>query len=225
MKEQMHASEITPKEIEQAEKREGFDVGNMVLYKMCEKYSKHTNEEEIIGKIWLIGRAYAAAIERCRKPITYPGDVGPKIKEHGEELDGRLARVLEHSQTEEEYLLNMLSTHKFFTDVLYEITDMYKRSLASKYLHFHAPNHFYIYDSGVVEKISSYNLSCKDLKAALTNKLDKNEYDEAYLDYVAKAHTLNEQLAKQNNGKWLSPRTLDTLLSEVVQAQSNSSGA
>ena len=225
MKKQMLVSDIKMEEIEKAENREGFDVGNKILYNMCREYPEHTNEEEIIGKIWLIGRAYAAAIERCPKPITYPGDVGPKIKEHGEELDGRLARVLEHSQTEEEYLLNMLRTHKFFTDVLLKITDRHKRSLASKYLHFHAPNHFYIYDSVVVQKISAFDLPCKDLKAALAKKLGKSNYDEAYLDYVAKAHTLYEQLAKQNNGEWLSPRTLDTLLSEVIQSKSTSSEA
>ncbi len=225
MREQMLVSAITSDEIQKAEKREGFDVGNKILYNMCREYPKHTDEEQIIGKIWLIGRAYAAAIERCPKPITYPGDVGPKIKEHGEELDDRLARVLEHSQIEEEYLLKMLRTHKFFTDVLYKITDMYKRSLASKYLHFHAPNHFYIYDSVVVQKISAFDLPCKDLKAALAKKLGKSNYDEAYLDYVAKAHTINEQLAKQNNGEWLSPRTLDTLLSEVIQSKSTSSEA
>lgn len=225
MKTKQLSSAIKSEEIENAKKREDFDIGNDILYKMCREYPTHTNEEEIIGKIWLIGRAYAAAIERCPKPITYPEDVGPKIKEHGEDLDGRLARIIEHGQTEEDYLLNMLRTHKFFTDVLFDITEIYKRSLASKYLHFHAPNHFYIYDSIVDQNIGAYDLPCKELKAALTKKLAKNEYDEAYLDYVAKAHTLNEQLAKQNNGEWLSPRTLDTLLSEVVQSRSNSSEA
>ena len=62
-------------------------------------------------------------------------------------------------------------------------------------------------------------------KEALTKKLGENEYDEAYLDYVTKAHTLNEKITKQNNGKWLSPRTLDTLLSEVIQSKSTSSEA
>ena len=225
MKEQMRLSDITSDEIKQAEKRKGFDVGNKILYNMCREYPKHTDEEQIIGKIWLIGRAYAAAIERCPVEIIYPRDVGPKIKEHGEKLDDQLASIIEHLQTKGDYLLHMLRTHKYFTNVLFDITKMYKRSLASKYLHFHAPNHFYIYDSVVVQKISAFDLPCKDLKAALAKKLGKSNYDEAYLDYVAKAHTLNEQLAKQNNGEWLSPRTLDTLLSEVIQSKSTSSEA
>ena len=215
MKTKQPSSAIKSEEIENAKRREDFDIGNMVLYNMCREYPTHIDEEEIIGKIWLIGRAYAAAIERCPKPITYPEDVGPKIKAHGEELDSQLARIIEHRQSDEAYLLNMLRAHKFFTDVLFEITELYKRSLASKYLHFHAPNHFYIYDSIVVQNIGAYDLPCKELKESLIKKLGANEYDEAYLDYVARAHTLNEQLAKRSNGEWLSPRTLDTLLSGV----------
>jgi hypothetical protein len=38
--------------------------GNHILYRMCHKQPGHTNVDVIAGKIWLIGRAYAAAIER-----------------------------------------------------------------------------------------------------------------------------------------------------------------
>ena len=113
----------------------------------------------------------------------------------------------------------MLKTHKFFTNILYEITALNKRSLASKYLHFHARNHFYIYDSIVVQNISAYalpDLPCKELKEKLIKTLDNNEYDEYYLDFIVKAHKLNEHLATQYNGELLSPRALDTLLSEIL---------
>lgn len=210
-------SDINPQDIDKAKKREGFDIGNDVLYQMCEKYPSHTNEEEIIGKIWLIGRSYAAAIERAKQPVSYPEHVGPIIKKHGEKLDAQLANIIKRGQSEPEYLLEMLKAHKFFTDVLYEITALNKRSLASKYLHFHARNHFYIYDSIVVQKISAYELdSCKERKEALMKRLGNNEYDECYLDYIVKAHKLNEQLTTQNNGEFLSPRALDTLLSEIL---------
>ena len=210
-------SNINLQDIDKAKKREGLDIGNDVLYQMCEKYPSHTNEEEIIGKIWLIGRSYAAAIERAKQPVSYPKHVGPIIKKHGKELDEKLANIIKRRQSEPEYLLDMLEAHKFFTDVLYEITALNKRSLASKYLHFHARNHFYIYDSNVVQNISAYELnSCRELKKALMEKLDDNEYDEYYLDYIVKAHKLNEQLATQNNGELLSPRALDTLLSEIL---------
>ncbi len=49
--------------------KEGVDygyVGNGILYDMCKKYPRHNNESEIIAKIWIIGRSYAASIERNR---------------------------------------------------------------------------------------------------------------------------------------------------------------
>ena len=36
-----------------------WDVGNKVLYEMCRQYPAHKDVGEIVGKIWLIGRAYA----------------------------------------------------------------------------------------------------------------------------------------------------------------------
>jgi len=41
-----------------------WNLGNDVLYQLCKKYPEHKTPEEIAAKIWLIGRAYAAAIER-----------------------------------------------------------------------------------------------------------------------------------------------------------------
>ena len=41
----------------------------------------------------------------------------------------------------------IISVHNFLTVIFNEISGLDKRSLASKYLHFHLPNLFYIYDS------------------------------------------------------------------------------
>ena len=38
--------------------------GNQVLYQMCRDHPGHTDTDVISGKMWLIGRAYSAAIER-----------------------------------------------------------------------------------------------------------------------------------------------------------------
>ena len=37
---------------------------NSILYEMCSKTPLHNDADVIVGKIWLIGRSYAAAIER-----------------------------------------------------------------------------------------------------------------------------------------------------------------
>src|SRR5258708_28165906 len=62
-----------------------WDVGNKVLYDLCKKYPRHDKENEILAKVWLIGRSYAAAIERRKKFNDYKGDrfhrriVGPQM--------------------------------------------------------------------------------------------------------------------------------------------------
>lgn len=43
-------------------------------------------------------------------------------------------------------LKEVVSLHKFLVDVFQIVSGDNKRSLTSKYLHFHLPNIFYIYD-------------------------------------------------------------------------------
>ena len=47
-------------------KKSVWNFGNGVLYKLCAENFYHTKDEHILAKVWLIGRAYAAAIERRR---------------------------------------------------------------------------------------------------------------------------------------------------------------
>lgn len=41
-------------------------IGNQVLYDLCRRYPRHAVDAEIVAKVWLIGRAYSASIERGR---------------------------------------------------------------------------------------------------------------------------------------------------------------
>lgn len=43
---------------------EKIGYGDSVLYRMCKETPEHTNPDIISGKMWLIGRAYAASPER-----------------------------------------------------------------------------------------------------------------------------------------------------------------
>ena len=45
--------------------------GNGILYKMCEEFPKHDDSDVITGKLLLIGRSYAAAIERRKNASDY----------------------------------------------------------------------------------------------------------------------------------------------------------
>jgi hypothetical protein len=62
-----HMRSITIEDIEAIRTKSVWDLGNDILYEMCEKYPGHDEDNEIIAKIWLIGRSYAAAIERRKR--------------------------------------------------------------------------------------------------------------------------------------------------------------
>ena len=57
-------------------KQESFrwEFGNSILYQMCKDNPKHDQADVVVGKIWLIGRSYAAAIERRKNADDFLGD-------------------------------------------------------------------------------------------------------------------------------------------------------
>lgn len=123
----------------------GWEFGNNILYDMCKNYPNHNDEDEIVGKIWLIGRSYAAALERNRSGKKhkdfYHNVVAPKVLAIGKDLDQRIDYLNQLGSIDKD-LNYALETHKFLQDVFRDISDMDNRSLASKYLHFHCPSVF-----------------------------------------------------------------------------------
>ena len=72
-----------------------WEYGNSVLYRMCEEEPEHKQIDVIVGKIWLIGRSYAAAIERRKNAVVVGDDfyydvVAPKMLQIVPELDDRI---------------------------------------------------------------------------------------------------------------------------------------
>ena len=165
-------------------KKRDWEFGNNILYKMCEENPKHNKSNVVVGKIWLIGRSYAAAIER-RKGGEKTGDfyfdvVAPKINKIHEELDNKITEL---SQSSANHIVNLLRTHKFLTDVFSDISQLQKRSLASKYLHFHCRKKVFIYDSRARDAI--HKLVKRPDKSILDN-LQPDEFDKEYGDFVCR---------------------------------------
>ena len=62
---------LTAKLLQRAlSKDDPWSIGNQVLYDLCRRYPYHVVDAEIVATIWLIGRAYAASIERGRGKAT-----------------------------------------------------------------------------------------------------------------------------------------------------------
>lgn len=188
-----------------------WKFGNHILYTMCAEYPLHNDIDIIVGKIWLIGRSYAAAIERRKNAINsnddfYYYEVGPKMLEIGKELDNRINQLNNSENQFLDNIENIMSTHKFLMEAFNKITGLEKRSLASKYLHFHCPCMFFIFDSR-----AKYGINKIVKKPTDRYIQSKNNYDKEYSHFVNKMVELQNYLGNKL-GYYPTPRELDNFL-------------
>lgn len=87
-----------------------------------------------------------------------------------------------------------------------DVTGLNKRSLASKYLHFHKPELFYIYDSIANAGLSRVMPKYRSRKVSGDTKVDA-----AYANYSFKLLELQNRI-NQEFGEQLTPRQLDRIL-------------
>lgn len=188
------------------EKSDTWVYGNSVLYKMCEEKPLHNEKNIVASKVWLIGRSYAAAIERTKsgeKLETIIDKFWDELKSKSESVDCTL-RTISMIPIEEigNNVQTILDAHKQFMDIIEKATTMDKRSLTSKYLHFHCPNAFFIYDSRARRAINK-----------LVKKQDVNGYsgDAEYVEFFLRVLKL-QQFIKEQTGKIFTPREIDNFL-------------
>lgn len=184
--------------------------GNKVLYRMCSDAPYHTDIDEIMGKVWIIGRSYSASIERKAGPKMidgkdfYKDQVAPAIK--NSEIDLWLESVASIKRLTGENVHLALSAHKKVTNLFKEITGIEKRSLASKYLHFHKPNAFFIYDS----------IANTNIRKLLREKKSKFKYqkgfDNEYSSFVERCLYYRDNFFENEIGGLSTPRRLDMKL-------------
>ena len=183
-------------------------LGNNILYKMCSDHPNHINDEEIRAKIWLIGRSYAAAIERRKKHLEIKGDkfydyiTKEFIKFNKEIKFDEQLKKLKNAKFNQETLKEILELHNQLTKFFRKITGLEKRSLASKYLHFHCPI-FPIYDSRA-------NNSIKKIVVGKTEDA-RVECDKDYFKFCSKMLFLYDYI-KDKTGRAPTLREIDTFL-------------
>ena len=180
---------------------EGSGFGDHILYTMCREYPSNDDPEVVGGKLWLIGRAYAAAVERKAGQNFNWEPLKAAIV--GSDLDRQLAACKSIKRVDRELLPLVFGTHKTLTDIFKRTTGLHKRSLASKYLHFHAPSAFFIYDS-----IAATELQKKTKRA---RRFRSEHYDYAYQDFCQRCLEYREEL-ECLHGTQYSPRKLDSVL-------------
>ena len=183
-----------------------WDLGNRILYDMCREHPYHRNADEIVAKIWLIGRSYAASIERRKNAKESSDDfyetvVVPAMRDHPIDL-----WIDSIQPTDKSGNFKTVAVHKKLLDLFHSITNLEKRSLASKYLHFHKPNAFFIYDSR-----ARYSITKVVPKLNQIPEIDTDDFDPEYRDFVRRCVWLRDHVQK-TFGTELTPREIDKLL-------------
>ncbi|HLW80954.1 MAG TPA: hypothetical protein VKS20_02825 [Candidatus Acidoferrales bacterium] len=210
----MNRRELTRGEIEEAISNKYWDFGNDVLYRLCESNPAHDRDDVIIAKVWLIGRSYAATIERRRETDGIVGDkfyedvVAPRIRTSA--IDNWF-QDLRNTQVSD--LAQSLKTHQQVVSLFRDICHEDKHSLASKYLHFHFPARFYIYDSRASKAIS----------ALCGTTPPPNGFEDVYSCFFARCEELNRSVITPLFRR-LSPREFDKVLLHEAAGISTAAG-
>ncbi|MEO8259260.1 MAG: hypothetical protein ABI868_18080 [Acidobacteriota bacterium] len=189
-----------------------WDFSNQVLYDLCRAHPAHDDESVIIAKVLLIGRAYSAAIERRKNKKQGEGSdafyfekVGPMLRES--QLDRWIAGARASRPGTRSALATLVKVHGFTTDLFRGISGLDKRALASKYLHFHVPNLFYIYDSRAAEAM-------REFSGDLPRPSRSGDGDDEYRKFAERCQHLRDLCAQQFSLDLL-PRHVDNLLLRV----------
>lgn len=193
-----------------------WHVGNTVLYRMCADYPGHTDARASIAKVLLIGRTYAAAIERRKKArggsetigdSFYVDEVGPAFLKS--RIDEFLAAVPLDGDIGDTWM-RALEVHAHLVGIIRALTGDKKRSLASKYLHFHRPELFFIYDSRAAQSIARLSKGFKRSHRRVPTGADL-----PYGVFVVRALEIRDRILA-DHGKCLTPRQLDRILLKIA---------
>ncbi len=200
---------VTKKQVEKAKDAGIWRFTNKVLYNLFKKHPKH-DKEIIIAKIWIIGRTHAASIERGAKTK----DIDLLMQRAGERIKKlKLDKYISKIRNNRKKIELILEAHKKLVDIFKELTGLEKRSLASKYLHYHFPEFVFIYDSRAKK---GFNVICPNY---VTKRKRSKKFDDEYENFFLKMLDLQEWIKKEFKMP-LKPREVDRLLLKKSQQSS-----
>lgn len=183
-----------------------WTLSNKVLYDFCQENPDHKNKETSIAKVLLIGRVYAASVERGNKPRDIVVDNDDFYTKHVARrmttgMDKAMAplKALNSQHVGYENLEKILTAHAEVNKIFK--FEKNKPSLASKYLHFHFPELFFIYDSRARKGLGLLGYS---------NKL-------CYKTFCSECLRLGNDIKLHYPSLDLSPRHMDNILLAVAK--------
>lgn len=173
--------------------------GNQVLYDMCSERPLHIDRDTVYSKIWIIGRAYSATIERKAKSGFDVWDVVDALIES--KIDSKISELNTIERPTNDNLEILLDAHNYLSEIFLKTTGLKKRSLASKYLHFHSPKSVFIFDS----------IANREVRKAVDIKrftIPKN-FDIPYAEFCVRCIHYRDTALEKNLGGLVTPRRLD----------------
>lgn len=189
-------------------------ISNDVLYEMCKKYPLHKDVSEVVAKIFLIGRSYAAAIERTKNDKVYEKRIPDLVSKYGKDIDSAILKC------DKSNLQQIFTTYDLILTYFHEVSGKWNRSLASKYLHFHQPENFFLMDSrakkGLSEVLKVYTAVSSTKNAEKKLYSVSNESKE-YVNFYLRCKMCKQELENKFNCK-LSTRDLDNLLLTIADS-------
>lgn len=214
-------NKLSIEDVEKAMRNNVWHFGNEILYKMCRENFEHITNQHILAKVLFIGRIYAAAIERRKTKNNDINDnfyidvVAPAFLKS--DIDKYLTKLQSFASLEIDNLKFALETHYYLTKVINEITDLNKRSLVSKYLHFHLPELFFIYDTRAVQALRHF---ISKVPISLKSIIELENVDTEYAKFFCKCYALKIEIESEFNLKF-SNRHLDNLLIENANTKNS----
>jgi hypothetical protein len=177
------------------DRQSAWDLSNQVLYDLCRTHPRHRDDAVIIAKVRLIGRTYAAAIERRQGRRDVAGDdfyldvVAPEMRRS--RVDRLFAPLRRLRRPDADAVLPV---HARLTAVFERITGHEKRALASKYLHFHFPRAVYLFDERADRAVRRLT------GAGRINASDRGSGDPAYARFFVRCAQLHESSSRSSAG-------------------------
>jgi hypothetical protein len=174
-----------------------LDPRTRALYELCFLHRHHFQDEIVADKLRMMVRVY---VEQGLNVNEFSSElVAHRLGRSG--IDRWFASLATAEHLDQALVFEL---HKRVMDVFSDLPEVQARSLAAKYLHYHFPELFYIYDAGL-------ETAASDLGEGECGYLALAEHDPVYDSFFACCRKLADKLAAQA-GHRLSPRELDRIL-------------
>ncbi|MDR3394263.1 MAG: hypothetical protein P4L70_04615 [Parasulfuritortus sp.] len=173
------------------------DPRTRALYELCFMHRHHFQDDIVADKLRMMVRV-------CVEQGLLVNDFSAELVAHRLGRSGIDRWFASLATAEHLDLALVFELHKRVMDVFSDLPEMQARSLAAKYLHYHFPELFYIYDAGL-------ETAAFDLGEGECGYLARAEHDPIYGAFFSCCRKLADKLAPLA-GHRLSPRELDLIL-------------